>query len=845
MGLSRKEPQRRPAEAGRCRRADGYSNGMLHSSDWNEETTGPISQPNRWGDIESADYNLWDHDRLSDGFAAKPRPRSARLPELEKRRGAGQPVWSFSLAGIVWLTIGLGLCVDGLAVTVAPRNYGAGLLLFWAAVFIPFVILMVILVAGRPSRALRELVIALVGLYPTVMYRMSSPLVLGGFDEHLHERTLVDLLHGGGLFEPNPLLPVSPYYPGMEIFTGVATRLTDMPMMLAMSLVVVLCRLLLVLTIYHCALTVLPSPRGASLVVLFYAASPQFYYFNSQFAYQTMALTLGLGGIFLLRRAQLAEGASARRLCYLAMLPLIATVVTHHVTSWIILAFLSAWAIITPRDQRKVLVEGAVVMATGVAIWSVIVGNRLVSYLGPVISAVLQQVDTFEGRSSSQHKLFTTTAGSVTPEWQKAVLVVYALSCTGVAAYCGWKLLGRAFRKRDRMLGFLGASTLVYPITLAAHFLPAAGSLGDRASTFFFFPLALSYALVITHHPRLTRRLLRDRSRTVLAAFIGLVGFVYLGGVMLGGGPNWELLPGQYLVSADPRTQDPQTLAAVRWAATHLPEGSRIVADRVPGALLSSQARMWPLFAPQNGLEPAWLYFSPTWGSYETAVVRGLHIRYLYVDERLANSLPYVGYYFDQGETPQPERITKAELAKFAHVQGLKAVYHHGPVTIYETSGLGVASTRNGFVGTRSMGLGTLGDALWGAAVALVTLALRRRLAWLASFAREARALGSGVCVMAVTVVIGGVLFGLRLMPGPAFTVGVVFTGALALGIGRLRSGLRLSLPIPLPRRLDPLIILGFIMCVAGLAIGIRAAWTTDVSAVNAILRNVAAGGKG
>jgi hypothetical protein len=844
MDLSRNEPLRRPPGGAGYRSANGSSNGTLYSSNQAEkESTGPISQPDCRGDISSGEYHRWRLDGSVQTYAAKPRPRSARLPELGEGRRVGRPAWSYSLAGMVWLAIGLGLCLDGLAIAVAPHNYGDGLLLFWAAVFIPFVILMIVLVANRPSRALRELAIALVGVYPTVMYRMSSPLVLGGFDEHLHERTLLDLLHGGGLFAPNPLLPVSPYYPGMELFTGVATRLTGMPMMLAMSLVVVLCRLLLVLAIYHCALTVLPSPRAASLVVLFYAVSPQFYFFNSQFAYQTMALTLGLGGIFLLRRAQLSQGASARHLSYLAMLALVATVVTHHATSWIILAFLVTWAFIAPKGQRKVLVKAAAVMGTGVAIWTGIVGNRIVSYIGPVISAVLQQVDSFEGRSS-QHQLFTTTAGSVTPEWQKAILIVYALSCTGVAAYCGWKLLWRGFHKRDRMLGFLGASTLVYPITLAAHFLPAAGSLGDRASTFFFFPLALSYSLVITHHPRLTRRLLRERSRVALAAFIGVVGFVYLGGVMLGGGPNWELLPGPYLVSADPRTQDPQTLAAVRWAATHLPEGSRIVADRVPGALLSSEARMWPLFAPQNGLEPAWLYFSPTWGSYETAVVRGLHIRYLYVDQRLADSLPYMGYYVDQGETPQPERITKAELAKFAHVRGLEAVYHHGPVTIYDTSGLGVTSTREGLVGTRSMGLGTLGDALWGAAVALVAFALRRRLAWLASLAREAGAVGSGVCVMAITIIIGGLLFGLRLMPGPAFVVGVLLAGAVALGIGRRRKGMRFGLRMPLLPRPNPLITLGVIMCLAGLAIAIGAAWATDISAVNSILHNVAAAGK-
>ena len=172
---------------------------------------------------------------------------------------------------------------------------------------------------------------------------------------------------------------------------------------------------------------------------------------------------------------------------------------------------------------------------------------------------------------------------------------------------------------------------------------------------------------------------------------IGGTAIIYLGGILLGSSPDWNRLPGPYLLSADFRTQDPETLAAVDWAATHLPAGSTVVADRVPAVLLESQARLWPVSQPQQGFVPAQLYFSATWGPQQTAIVKGLHIDYLYVDTRLADSLPILGYYFSQGETTKPTRITVADVAKFAHVPGLKAVYHHGPVTIYDTAGLGVA----------------------------------------------------------------------------------------------------------------------------------------------------------
>ena len=198
---------------------------------------------------------------------------------------------------------------------VAPRHPVVGQVLFFVAIVVPFTIFLTVLMVPRLG-SLREITVAILGLYPTVVYRMSSPLVLAGYDEHLHAQTLMNLLLGSGLFAPNPGLQVSPYYPGLEIFTAVVIRLTGLPAVLAMSLVVLLCRLLLVLIIYHAALLVSPSRRGASLVVAFYAVSSHFYSFDSGFAYETLALTLGLGGIFLLRRAQLADGAAGRRLFF-------------------------------------------------------------------------------------------------------------------------------------------------------------------------------------------------------------------------------------------------------------------------------------------------------------------------------------------------------------------------------------------------------------------------------------------------------------------------------------------------------------------------------------------------
>jgi len=324
-------------------------------------------------------------------------------------------------------------------------------------------------------------------------------------------------------------------------------------------------------------------------------------------------------------------------------------------------------------------------------------------------------------------------------------------------------------------------------------------------------------------------------------ALIGGTSVIYLGGVLLGSNPDYGRLPGPYLVSADNRTQDPETLAAVDWAATHLPTGSTVVADRVPSVLLASQARLWSQTEPQRGLVPAQLYFSDAWGPQETAIVQDRHIDYLYVDTRLADSLPYVGYYISEGETPKPTRITVADVAKFAHVPGLKAVYHHGPVTIYDTSGLGVVRKRAGFTGYHTMGLG-LWDAILGAGLVLLILLIMlitKRLAWVKSAAKDAGVLGTTLGVIAITIFIGAVLLALRVMPGPAFTLGAFAAAIVIFAVRRRMDGVRLARRLHVPHRLGPLVLLGVSAGAAGLAIAIYASWITDVADVNAILRAV------
>ena len=131
-------------------------------------------------------------------------------------------------------------------------------------------------------------------------YVIRSPLIFDGFDELLHLATLTRMIDTRSLFATNTLLPVSPYYPGLELLTTATKWVTGLPLVLAQLVVMVAARVVLVLAIFLIAERVCGSSRAGGIAVLVYAASPQFYFFNAQYAYQTLALAFACGIVYLL-----------------------------------------------------------------------------------------------------------------------------------------------------------------------------------------------------------------------------------------------------------------------------------------------------------------------------------------------------------------------------------------------------------------------------------------------------------------------------------------------------------------------------------------------------------------
>jgi hypothetical protein len=523
---------------------------------------------------------------------------------------------------------------------------------------------------------------ATLGLALLVSYILRSPLIFDGFDELLHDATLMDLLDSRRLFTTNTALPVSPYYPGMELLTISVKWLTGFPLVLSQVVVLAMARLVLVLGIFLVVERVTGSARAGGIGVLVYASSPQFYSFNAQFAYQTLAIALSVAAVHLLLSEIAVPSPKATRRLALATACILGVVVTHHLTGWLTVAGLIVWAAglrITGRSRQARTVGAAAGAGTVLAVlWTALVGGRLVGYLRPLLADATSGLASAVGTLHGNRQLFSGASGVRSPLWEVVLMLSAAVAWCVLLVPSLLAVLRQRTAGKSALRFVPAAAAACYPLTLLSSLSSSSSEVGQRASTFSFFGVALVVAGWLA--------LCQAKGWPDLFHWlaVAVASVCFLGTMVYGSGPSWSYVPGPFMVGADQRSVGAPSIAAALWAGAHLPAGSRIAADRDNGALLAYLGHVDPVTAASGLVNVGPIYFSPTMATYPLSLVTKAQIRYLLVDDRLAQGRPLFGVYFEPGETPTPQRLTLAELEKFRSVPGLRLVYDNGPIQIYD-----------------------------------------------------------------------------------------------------------------------------------------------------------------
>jgi hypothetical protein len=240
------------------------------------------------------------------------------------------------------------------------------------------------------------------------------------------------------------------------------------------------------------------------------------------------------------------------------------------------------------------------------------------------------------------------------------------------------------YRYKNNAVALLFAGLVfLQPLMLAFRFTSSGWEIANRSSEFIFWALAFILAI-----GALGIQGFRIPTRLWTFGLVVWMTIIFLGGT-IAGWPSWARLPGSYMVSADARSIEPQSISAATWAGQHLNPRGRIAADRINTLLLTTYGHLLPVTHQYDNLYISTVFLSPQIGSYEHDLLQRTKLRYALVDNRLTTQLPAVGVYFEAGEPNANEYLTPPApevLAKFDVLPGVSRLFDSGSIKIYDVS---------------------------------------------------------------------------------------------------------------------------------------------------------------
>jgi hypothetical protein len=558
----------------------------------------------------------------------------------------------------------------------------------WIGLLVIFVPISLRMVSDQPTRGERISLLVLMWGMLYLVKILHSPVRFTFGDELQHWRTVEDILLTNRLFTFNSILPVSSFYPGLEIVTAAVVNLTGLDIYTAGVLVIGVARLVLVLTLFLLYERIGGSARLAGLATMLYIANPMFLFFDAQYAYESLALPFATFALFLLQCREGVKGGKFQVLTLFAAAIILSVVVTHHVTTIMFLGFLGLWVCASLVVKgRKWSTTGRLMLiflfAAGVSlIWLVFVAYITIDYLGPTVMSALNQIIQLITGETAGRELYRSFGGTLPPMWEQVAgntSMALILLCLPVGIY---RIL-RHYRDNVFMVT-LALGALVYPVTHILRFTSIGVGIAVRLQEFLF--LAVAFVLAMSIEVWLSRRITWWQA-TILTIAIALI---FVGGIILGWSPS-ERLPGQYQTSSHGRSVEPQSIAAAEWMRQYQGSENRVATDYFNRLMMGSFGQQYIPSYMVDGVSLWSVFYAPRIGPAELRRMRQVQLDYVVADERLTNQLPVNGVYFEYGEPDARAHIVPLapiSYAKFNMMEFVSRIFDSGDILIFDMQGV-------------------------------------------------------------------------------------------------------------------------------------------------------------
>jgi len=163
---------------------------------------------------------------------------------------------------------------------------------FWLGMIVAELPLIAMLARRATSAAARSALIIVLGFVsylPKLLRDPSGPIY---HDEYVHWRATYDVIASGRLFEPTAIIPIIARYPGLHAATAAIVEITGLSLWQAATMLLLLCHIATLLGITTLARSMGLDSRAAALVAVIYGFNASYLYFDTQYAYESMAITI-------------------------------------------------------------------------------------------------------------------------------------------------------------------------------------------------------------------------------------------------------------------------------------------------------------------------------------------------------------------------------------------------------------------------------------------------------------------------------------------------------------------------------------------------------------------------
>jgi hypothetical protein len=578
---------------------------------------------------------------------------------------------------------------------------------FWAGMFLLLLPLAGLIARWATPPPVRTALLILYGLVSYAPKLLRNPVGPLYHDEYAHWRQTYDILRTGKLFQPNPIISIIARYPGLHAATAALVNATGLGIWQAATVLLILFHVGLVLGVAALARSLGLNDRAASVIAILYALNSSFLYFDTQYAYESMAITLVVWTLVAYVRAIRTPSGGRGRAAW-SMLTVVlsaGTIITHHLSTFTLVLIMALIALVMTvpwlaRREGWLQTAGTawgLTLATALmaGAWFRFVAPTTLSYLSPFLGQGLSELMQVATGTGSARQLF---GASLSPWWEQksAYLVpVFALSLA-----VGGLLLIRAQirhgglargRRRALMCAFAALGLVYFPSTV--FILSPAGAEGARRSwAFTWLGLCMLVGPAVVWLLDWAWRRRRKWARVSLySGLIAALAVALVGGTAAGLDASYRL-PGPFLYGSDARSVTSELLQTSKWFATRFGTGNNVVTDRYTGLIFgsiglqntASPSAGFPVYnlylaKPGAKITPEFLLFDLSLSNYT----------YMIVDRRMAYDVPELGVYFTPDEPAAQFRSQDGRspfygrLDKFNTIQWMIKVYESDNYSIY------------------------------------------------------------------------------------------------------------------------------------------------------------------